>query len=113
MTTLGCSSDLIEPTLKMKKNEQAGQDRLRKLVNIINFDNKLEKKEINDLAKEVGVRILNYSDVMEAGAKNTGFKVQYPDSGDVFLLSFTSGTTGNPKGVKISHQMIMGMLTAI
>jgi len=26
---------------------------------------------------------------------------------DIFMLSYTSGTTGNPKGVKMTHKMIV------
>lgn len=26
---------------------------------------------------------------------------------DIYMLSYTSGTTGDPKGVKLSHKMVM------
>ena len=112
IVTLGCSSDLIEATLKMKKAEQAGADRLKKLVNIVNFDNKTDSKVL-DLAKELGVRIVGFDDVLEAGARNKDFKVTEPTPDDVYILSFTSGTTGYPKGVKFTHKACLGVLTAM
>ena len=30
-----------------------------------------------------------------------------PDPLDVFMLSYTSGTTGNPKGVQLTHSMMV------
>lgn len=35
------------------------------------------------------------------------FKIEEPDSEDIFTLSYTSGTTGDPKGVKISHKSLV------
>lgn len=30
-----------------------------------------------------------------------------PQPEDVYMLSYTSGTTGNPKGVKLTQKMIL------
>jgi len=29
---------------------------------------------------------------------------------DIYMLSYTSGTTGNPKGVKITHKMMVNCI---
>lgn len=34
-------------------------------------------------------------------------KFTRPTKSDIYLMSYTSGTTGDPKGVKISHEKIM------
>ena len=36
-----------------------------------------------------------------------GFKANEPTKDDCFMLSYTSGTTGVPKGVKLTHKMII------
>lgn len=36
-----------------------------------------------------------------------------PSKDDVFILSYTSGTTGVPKGVKISHKMVLNTAFAV
>lgn len=41
------------------------------------------------------------------GNPNCGHDID-PTKDDVFILSYTSGTTGVPKGVKLTHKMILG-----
>jgi len=41
-------------------------------------------------------------EVKEAGSQNVEFEVEEPLSSDICLMGYTSGTTGDPKGVKLS-----------
>jgi len=36
-----------------------------------------------------------------------------PGQDDCFMLSYTSGTTGDPKGVKLTHRMILSTAYAV
>jgi long-chain acyl-CoA synthetase len=36
-----------------------------------------------------------------------------PSKNDVFILSYTSGTTGVPKGVKLTHKMVLNVAYAV
>jgi long-chain acyl-CoA synthetase len=48
-----------------------------------------------------------FDDLCKKGAKIHDFKVTEPDAHDVIQLSYTSGTTGDPKGVIITHRCIL------
>lgn len=62
-----------------------------------------------DAAKEVGFNVYSFAEVIEAGKKSSeSFKEPTNDS--VFMLSYTSGTTGNPKAVKLTHKMILSVI---
>jgi long-chain acyl-CoA synthetase len=34
--------------------------------------------------------------------------INEPEADDVYMFSYTSGTTGDPKGVKLTHKMVIG-----
>ena len=62
------------------------------------------------------MKILTYDEVIDAGRQakasgNYSSVVSKPE--DVFMFSYTSGTTGDPKGVKVTHKMIIQCATAI
>lgn len=62
---------------------------------------------------EAGIRVLHFDDVLKAGQANDSFEVEEPDETDSLMFSYTSGTTGDPKGVKTSHLSLISMATSL
>ena len=79
-------------------------------MNIVSFERVLDK-DVLELGAKAGIKIYSYDEILEVGKVNS-LQVQEPTTNDVFMLSYTSGTTGDPKGVKLSHGMIVNSVTA-
>lgn len=53
-----------------------------------------------------------FNEVLEAGASYEGSRPDEPTADTVYMLSYTSGTTGNPKAAKLTHGNFMASATA-
>jgi len=73
---------------------------IEKLVNLVSMD--VVSKE--DLAKvyDAGIKVHHFDDVLRAGEANEKFEQEKCSGDHKFMFSYTSGTTGDPKGVKTS-----------
>ena len=62
----------------------------------------------------MGLRVLDFNTLTEEGKKfpQINFSDVKVTPNDIFTFSFTSGTTGPPKGAMISHQNIVSLLSA-
>ncbi|KAG6801806.1 long-chain-fatty-acid--CoA ligase 1 isoform X1 [Apis mellifera caucasica] len=80
---------------------------LRKLVVI-----KETRQTTNQRAKNRGVELLKFDDVERLGAQKNHPEVP-PKSTDLCTISYTSGTTGNPKGVMLTHQNVIAGISAV
>jgi len=114
LITIACSADLVKKIVDMKIADdqiEEGERKLHRLKNIISFED--PSKE--DLAKadECSIHVTTFDEVMEQGKANTSFTVQEPKEDDVCMLSYTSGTTGDPKGVQLTHKMLIMSSTAV
>ena len=88
----------------------AGSDKVAKLIEQSKTSKHLKtiikigtvSEEETAAASEVGVKLLSFCEVEKAGAENP-VKPVIPTPKDMAVVCYTSGTTGNPKGVLLTH----------
>lgn len=70
------------------------------LMQVIALDTILPEQE--EAAKKIGLKLFSYESVIAAGEKKREFRKVDPE--DYFTINYTSGTTGVPKGVILTHK---------
>ena len=70
---------------------------------LVLFDGISNESEMKQ-AEEIGLKVLTLDEVMEEG-RNSGVTLEPEkvDKDDYYMLNYTSGTTGDSKGVKVTH----------
>lgn len=63
-------------------------------------------------AKNKGIEIIRFTDVETLGSKLNHEEVP-PQPTDLCTICYTSGTTGNPKGVMLTHENVMASVSAV
>eukprot|EP01129_Flabellula_baltica_P016886 TRINITY_DN9190_c0_g1_i1.p1 TRINITY_DN9190_c0_g1~~TRINITY_DN9190_c0_g1_i1.p1 ORF type:complete len:729 (+),score=164.84 TRINITY_DN9190_c0_g1_i1:52-2238(+) len=63
-------------------------------------------QELRELAEVVGVHVLDWTDILKMGKKHP-VDPNPPEPEDLAIIMYTSGTTGNPKGVMLTHGNVM------
>lgn len=82
-------------------------------LNVVYISNKLSPNEpqiqecIKNLTSNHNYTIRPYDEIMDAGKKLPLREFPIPNPDDVTLIMYTSGTTGNPKGVMLTHKNLM------
>ena len=101
---------MIKKMAENKKTDTEGK--LATLVNIVSMEGAVDE-EHQKLCDEAGLTIFTLEELVEKGAAYSNKQDRSPGPDDTYMLSYTSGTTGDPKGVKLTHKMILGCGFAI
>ena len=95
LKTICLSRDKIKSLTNLKK---AGK--LNTLQNFIVLDKVTEEDE--KLCEELEIKVYHFDTLIEEG-KDITVKLPNPHRDSIYTICYTSGTTGDPKGVKLSH----------
>lgn len=113
LITMTCSFEYVKKLSAMKiedSKKPSDQQTLFRLANIVSFEDVTDKESL-DLAEQAGIKVYSYAQILKEGSTHT-LDVHEPSRDDIFMLSYTSGTTGDPKGVKLSHHMVVCAIAA-
>eukprot|EP00873_Tetraselmis_striata_P011603 jgi/Tetstr1/431867/TSEL_021357.t1 len=67
--------------------------------------------EAQEAVKALGIELASFDELLEAGTSNPVPQVEC-DPKDLCTIMYTSGTTGDPKGVTIKHSNLMAEIKA-
>ena len=98
---------VIELKALKKILELAKENKISKLKNLIVIE-KEDDEEICKKLEELGLNIYSWEEIVESG-KNEGQNIilNNAKADDICEINYTSGTTGHPKGVKVTHNNIV------
>lgn len=81
------------------------------LKTIITMGTKVSQED-QELATECGITIYTFKEIEDKGRNNPQAPIP-PKPDDLCTICFTSGTTGNPKGVCLTHCNVVSMISGV
>jgi long-chain acyl-CoA synthetase len=105
METMFCTAPYLKKILGMREQGMATQ-----IKNVVMFDTDAETVALTTRATaEFQIRVFTLDAVREAGRQNSAMvlKEDAVTRDDVYMLNYTSGTTGDSKGVKVTQWGIL------
>ena len=107
MATIFGTADYAKKILDMQETGKAS-----KIKNLVIIGATAIDAELTAKAEARGTTLYKFEDVITVGKSNTSSPRTTPKPSDIYVLSYTSGTTGDSKGVKLSHANLMAAAKA-
>lgn len=112
LTTVAMSEEMVGKFAKLKLQDAESEEvKMHRVKNLVVFEDEVSNDN-KEMAEKADLKIYHFNALIAKGAAlkqaGTAPAVQEPAKEDVYMFSYTSGTTGDPKGVQLSHQMILG-----
>jgi long-chain acyl-CoA synthetase len=104
LTTICCENVKYLGTIMGLK--RAGK--IPKLLNVITFDQVGEEKM--EEAKALDLKVYYFQDLIEIGKQEVDVGLEEPKPETIYMICYTSGTTGDPKGVMIAHESFVSLI---
>jgi len=104
LSTIAVAAPFVQKCLDMKKSGL-----MKTLLQVVTFDNNLELAEEYTKA---GMRLISMKELLEVGffSNSNDFPLEESEALDNYLFSYTSGTTGDSKGVQLNHKNVLGVV---
>lgn len=84
--------------------------KLLSVKHVITLSDDGHMSEGADMCRAAGLTVSHLADVEESGVKGELEPERLAEPGDTAVLMYTSGTTGNPKGVMLTHTNVCAMV---
>ena len=102
LTTVVIELKALQKILELAKN-----NKLIYLKNLIVIEKEDDEETCKKL-KELGLNVFSWEEIVEKGKNNGGnMQLNNAKAEDICEINYTSGTTGYPKGVKLTHKSIV------
>ena len=102
LTTIVLEAKVLEKFYNLAKEQKTG-----KIKNLIVLDKDENEKFCEEL-KNLEFNILTWEQVAKEGEeKGNDVELHLPGPDTISTINYTSGTTGNPKGAKVTHNSII------
>ena len=102
LTTLVIEAKVLKKLINLAKDGKSGQ-----IKNLIVLDKNEDEPSCEEL-KKLDFNIYTWEEVAKEGEeKGKDIELHLPGPDSIMTINYTSGTTGNPKGAKVSHNSVI------